>query len=145
MRLRTYVVEHNPIIRKNLIDTLKELADITAVETAETEDDGITWLDANRQGWDLAIVDLFSKQGGGLGLLAALHYRPAWQKMVVLSNSATHKARHRCAQPGIDAVFDKSNEIDALVSYCLNQNKGWSAKGKVRSWTTTLQELQIKS
>jgi hypothetical protein len=25
----------------------------------------------------------------------------------------------RCAQLGVDAVFDKSNEIDALVDYCI--------------------------
>jgi hypothetical protein len=38
---------------------------------------------------------------------------------VVLSNYATPDIRQRCAQFGADAVFDKSNEIDALVDYCL--------------------------
>jgi two-component system, OmpR family, response regulator len=27
--------------------------------------------------------------------------------------------RKRCAQLGADAVFDKSNEIDLLVEYCI--------------------------
>jgi hypothetical protein len=27
--------------------------------------------------------------------------------------------RKRCEQLGADAVFDKSNEIDALVEYCI--------------------------
>ena len=39
--------------------------------------------------------------------------------MVVLSNYATADMRKRCAQLGADAVFDKSNEIDALVDYRL--------------------------
>ena len=39
--------------------------------------------------------------------------------MVVLSNYATADMRKRCMQLGADAVFDKSNEIDALVDYCL--------------------------
>jgi len=39
--------------------------------------------------------------------------------VVVLSNYATDDMRRRCAQLGADAVFDKSNEIDALVDYCL--------------------------
>ena len=39
--------------------------------------------------------------------------------MVVLSNYATGDMRKRCAQMGADAVFDKSNEIDALVEYCV--------------------------
>lgn len=132
VRLKTYIVEDNPIICENLIGTLEELAGVVTVGTAETEDDGKTWLNANRQGWDLAIVDLFLKQGSGLGLLAAFRDRPAWQKMVVLSNYATEDIRHRCAQLGVDAVFDKSNEIDALVEYCLLQNRCCLAKGKVR-------------
>ena len=122
MRLKTYIVEDNPTIRENLIGTLEELACVIAVGTAETENDGKAWLNANRQEWDLAIVDLFLKQGSGLGVLAACRDRPSRQKVVVLSNYATADIRQRCAQLGVDAVFDKSNEIDALVEYCLQQN-----------------------
>ncbi|MBH1957356.1 response regulator [Polaromonas sp.] len=122
MRLKTYIVEDNPTIRENLIGTLEELACVVAVGTAETENDGKAWLNANRQEWDLAIVDLFLKQGSGLGVLAACRDRPSRQKVVVLSNYATADIRQRCAQLGVDAVFDKSNEIDALVEYCLQQN-----------------------
>ncbi|MDB5870223.1 MAG: response regulator receiver protein [Polaromonas sp.] len=123
MRLKTYIVEDNPTIRENLIGTLEELACVVAVGTAETENDGKAWLNDNRQEWDLAIVDLFLKQGSGLGVLAACRDRPSWQKVVVLSNYATADIRQRCAQLGVDAVFDKSNEIDALVDYCLQQNR----------------------
>ncbi|MDB5932254.1 MAG: response regulator receiver protein [Polaromonas sp.] len=122
MRLKTYIVEDNPTIRENLIGTLEELACVIAVGTAETENDGKAWLNDNRQEWDLAIVDLFLKQGSGLGVLAACRDRPPRQKVVVLSNYATADIRQRCAQLGVDAVFDKSNEIDALVDYCLQQN-----------------------
>jgi hypothetical protein len=38
---------------------------------------------------------------------------------VVLSNYATADMRKRCAQLGADVVFDKSNEIDALIEYCI--------------------------
>ena len=122
MRLKTYIVEDNPTIRENLIGTLEELAGIDAVGTAETEDVGKAWLTANRDDWDLAIVDLFLKQGSGLGVLAACRDRPSRQKVVVLSNYATADIRQRCAQLGVDAVFDKSNEIDALVDYCIQQS-----------------------
>lgn len=122
MRLKTYIVEDNPTIRENLIGTLEELAGVTAVGTAETENDGKAWLTDSHQDWDLAIVDLFLKQGSGLGVLAACRNRPSRQKVVVLSNYATADIRQRCAQLGVDAVFDKSNEIDALVDFCLQQN-----------------------
>ena len=122
MRLKTYIVEDNPTIRENLIGTLEELARIDAVGTAETENEGKAWLAANSEDWDLAIVDLFLKQGSGLGVLAACRDRPPRQKVVVLSNYATADIRQRCAQLGVDAVFDKSNEIDALVDYCIQQS-----------------------
>lgn len=122
MRLKTYIVEDNPTIRENLIDTLEELASIHAVGSAETENEGKAWLAENRDEWDLAIVDLFLKQGSGLGVLAACRDRPSRQKVVVLSNYATADIRQRCAQLGVDAVFDKSNEIDALVDYCIQQS-----------------------
>ena len=123
MKLKTYIVEDNPTIRENLIATLEELASIDAVGTAETENEGKAWLSAQGKKWDLAIVDLFLKQGSGLGVLAACRDRNPWQKVVVLSNYATADIRQRCTQLGVDAVFDKSNEIDALVDYCISQTQ----------------------
>lgn len=119
VKLRTYIVEDNATIRENLIGTLEELASVEAVGVAETEDEGTQWLSTHSEQWDLAIVDLFLRQGSGLGVLAACRTRRPGQKMVVLSNYATPDVRMRCAQLGVDAVFDKSNEIDALVDYCM--------------------------
>ncbi len=121
MELRTYIVEDNATIRENLIGTLEELACIKALGWAETESEAKHWLAGNDAQWDLTIVDLFLKQGSGLGVLEACRGRPAWQRVVVLSNYATNDMRKRCAQLGADAVFDKSNEIDALVEYCIEQ------------------------
>lgn len=122
MRLKTYLVEDNPTIRENLIATLEELVNIETIGATETENEAKAWLLANPHDWDLAILDLFLKQGSGLGVLAACRDRKPSQKVVVLSNYATTDIRHRCAQLGVDAVFDKSNEIDALVEYCLLQS-----------------------
>jgi two-component system OmpR family response regulator len=122
VKLRTYIVEDNATIRENLIGTLEELASVEAVGVAETEDEGKNWLAAHGGEWDLAIVDLFLRQGSGLGVLAACRDRKPGQKMVVLSNYATPDVRMRCAQLGVDAVFDKSNEIDALVDYCIQHS-----------------------
>ena len=134
VRLKTYIVEDNPTIRENLIGTLEELASIDAVGTAETENDGKAWLAEQGKQWDLAIVDLFLKQGSGLGVLAACRNRKPWQKVVVLSNYATADIRQRCTQLGVDAVFDKSNEIDALVDYCIAQTQNLdSAEARQRT------------
>jgi len=121
MTFRAYIVEDSPTIRENLIETLQELALIEPVGTADTEYEGKTWLAQNDEYWDLAIIDLFLKEGNGLNILAALRVRRPTQKMVVLSNHATTDVRWRCAQLGADAVFDKSTEIDALVEYCVKE------------------------
>lgn len=121
MELRTYIVEDNATIRENLIGTLEELASIQALGWAETENEAKRWLAQNENQWDLTIVDLFLKQGSGLGVLEACRGRLPGKRVVVLSNYATTDMRKRCAQLGADAVFDKSNEIDALVEYCIQQ------------------------
>jgi len=121
VKLRTYIVEDNATIRENLIGTLEELADVRAVGSAATEEEGKAWLTAHPAQWDLAIVDLFLRQGSGLGVLAACAGRSSAQKLVVLSNYATPDVRMRCAQLGVDAVFDKSNEIEALVDFCVTR------------------------
>ena len=118
MQLTTYIVEDNATIRENLVDTLEELASVVPLGWAETERDAKAWLAANA-GWDLVIVDLFLKQGSGLGVLEACQQRESGQRVVVLSNYVTPDMRRRCAQLNADAVFDKSNEIDALVEYCI--------------------------
>ena len=129
--LRTYLVEDSSTIRDNLIATLEELVGITVLGYADTEQQGSLWLTGKadnageptmaRPGhsdWDLVIVDLFLKQGCGLGVLQACRQRGPHQKAVVLSNYATPDIRSRCLRLGADAVFDKSRDIDALIDFC---------------------------
>jgi two-component system, OmpR family, response regulator len=119
VQLRTYIVEDNATIRENLIGALEELASIESLGWAETETEARDWLARHHERWELTIVDLFLKEGSGLGVLDACRERAAGQRVVVLSNYATVDMRKRCLQLGADAVFDKSNEIDALVEYCI--------------------------
>ena len=121
--LRTFIIEDNVVIRENLVDALEELASISVVGYAETETQARSWLLSNPAHWDLAIVDLFLKEGSGIGVLQACQVRAPDQKLVVLSNYATLDVRRRCAQLGVDAVFDKSNEIDDLVDFCVAQRE----------------------
>lgn len=123
MRVRAYIVEDSATIRQNLSETLQEIANVESVGSAETEQEGTHWLAQNPNAWDLAIVDLFLKEGTGLNVLEACRYRQPTQKMIVLSNHATREIRWRCAQLGADAVFDKSTEIDALLEFCQSERE----------------------
>jgi len=119
VELRTYIVEDNATIRDNLVATLEELAWVLSLGWSDTESEARAWLAANDARWDLVIVDLALRQGNGLGVLEACRPRGQGQKVVVLSNYATTELRTRCTELGADAVFDKSNDIEALVDYCL--------------------------
>lgn len=119
MTLRAFVVEDKASIRESLIEALAELAGIETVGVAANEKAAVAWLTDNANLWDLAIVDLVLEPGGsGFGVLNACRGRPPSQKMVVLTGTANTDVRRECEKLGCDRVFDKSIEVDALMSYC---------------------------
>jgi len=91
---------------------------VKVVGTSEDETTAVQWLVEPGQAVDLVIVDLFLKAGSGLGVLRAARESPQPYRLVVLSNYATPDMRRTCLALGADQVFDKSNEIDALIQYC---------------------------
>lgn len=117
-KIKAYLVEDSPVIAENLTATLDELAGVEVIGCSATEAEAIDWLQRAESDWQLAIVDLFLREGSGLRVLDACQSRPADRKMVVLSNFATADVRRRCAELGADAVFDKSTEIESLIDYC---------------------------
>ena len=121
MHLQAFVIEDNATIRENLIGTLEELTCVRVAGASATEDEALAWLGQNPGGWDLVIVDLFLKQGSGIHLAQSIRRARPMQKIVVFSNYINASVRKRCAQLGVDAVFDKSTEIDSLVDYCAHQ------------------------
>ena len=120
MELAVFVVEDNAEIRENLEQALEELTSVKVVGDAATEEDALRWI-AGQNHWDLLIVDLFLKGGNGLRVVQHVHRSRPEQKVIVFSNYVNAAVRKRCAQLGVDAVFDKSTEIDALVDYCSHQ------------------------
>ena len=116
--LKTYLVEDSAVIRESLIAALEELGPIEVVGTAEDEATAVQWLTQPDHHADLVIVDIFLKTGSGLGVLRAVNALVPRRNMVVLSNYATPDMRRKCLGLGADQVFDKSNEIEALILYC---------------------------
>jgi DNA-binding NarL/FixJ family response regulator len=116
--LKTYIVEDSPVIRESLIAALEELGPVKVVGSADGEAGALAWLAQPGAQADLVIVDIFLRQGSGLGLLRAAQALPHGARVVVLSNYATAEMRQRCLQLGAEQVFDKSHEIDDLIAYC---------------------------
>ncbi len=119
-QLRTYIVEDSAVIREDLIATLEELGPVRVVGSADDEAGAVRWLAQPQNAAELVIVDIFLKAGSGLGVLRAVDAmkRAPGCGLVVLSNYATPEMRRRCIELGAAQVFDKSNDIDALLAYC---------------------------
>ena len=121
MSLISYLAEDNEAIARNLIETLQEICEVKVVGVGATQTEATQWLALHDGEWDLAIVDLFLKEGSGLGVLAGCRNRHLNQKVVVLTNYATAEIRKRATELGANAVFDNSSELDALFAYCAEQ------------------------
>ena len=117
-QLKTFIVEDSPVIRESLIATLEELVPVEVVGTAADEFTAVQWLSNSGNQADLVIIDIFLKGGSGLGVIRAAYGLDQRRSLVVLSNYATADIRRKCLELGADRVFDKSNEIDALITYC---------------------------
>jgi two-component system, OmpR family, response regulator len=120
VQLAVFVVEDNVEIQENLVGALEELTCVKVVGGSATEEGALEWIAAENH-WDMIIVDLFLKGGSGMRLVQRVQRSRAAQKVIVFSNYVNASVRKRCAQLGVDAVFDKSTEIDALVDYCSHQ------------------------
>ena len=121
MALITYLAEDNETILSNLIETLQEIAAVKVSGSGATQSEASRWLTSHDGQWHLAIVDLFLKEGSGLGILSGCINREPYQKVVVLTNYATPEIRKRAMELGADAVFDKSSQLDELFVYCIEQ------------------------
>ena len=128
-QLKAFIVEDSPVIRENLVAALEEMAPIRVVGNADDESSAVGWLSRSENECDLVVVDIFLKSGSGLGVLKAAAKLPSPTKLVVLSNYATPDMRRKCLELGADRVFDKSNEIDALILYCCRLADGGTGSG----------------
>lgn len=116
--VRAFIVEDSAMILDNLIATLEEMAPVQVVGHAPDEAGALRQLRQLGNGIDLVIIDIFLKAGSGLGVLRGASQAGVTGKRVVMSNYATPDMRARCLALGADRVFDKSNDLDELITYC---------------------------
>ena len=125
--LQTVLIEDSTTIREALIPALADLADAQVVAVAETASEAIAVLGKLDDGWDLAVVDLFLREGSGLTVLRTCQQRASHQRVVVLTNYPTDEMRRLSLELGADALFDKSNELDQFFDWCLRGDTPRSA------------------
>lgn len=117
MQKRLYLVEDSPVIRETMVEMLEDLAEVEVVAWSEAEAEAIETM--RRTEWDVALVDLFLKEGSGLGVVRAFRARDKGKLLFVVTNYATAEMRRRCKELGADRTFDKSTELDQLIDALL--------------------------
>ena len=115
-----FLVEDSAVIRASLAAALEDLAPVKVIGFAESADQACRSLIdlSHTERCDLAIVDIFLKGGSGLDVLRCISASALVANTVVLTNYATSAIRSECLSLGATRVFDKSREVDELISYC---------------------------
>jgi DNA-binding NarL/FixJ family response regulator len=117
-KLRTFVVEDNPMLLEGLCGFLVEGAPVEIVGSADSEHHALAWLRDSANTCDVILIDIYLKAGTGLGVLRGIVPLPDQaRRVVVLSNHATPEMRQRCVELGADEVFDKSSEIEEMLAW----------------------------
>lgn len=107
--VRVVLVEDSPIIRERLEEALAAPGMIEIVGRADGELAAIEALDTTA--WNALVLDLWLKQGTGLGVLkAARDRRPPGAIVIVLTNYALPRVRDATLALGADHFFDKMRE-----------------------------------
>jgi len=75
MPLTTVLVEDNTTILNSLVPAMAELGGLNVIAVADTAPAAVSMLQEYEDIWELAVVDLFLKQGSGLTVLRACQQR----------------------------------------------------------------------
>jgi DNA-binding NarL/FixJ family response regulator len=116
--MRVVVVEDDRAMQRELARTVRAIPGGEVVLTSESAQAAIDWLEAHPAGWDLAIVDMFLKQGHGFDVLRRCRRTLSHQRAVMLSNYARSPVAGYAQAAGADRFFDKSFDLDELAGYC---------------------------
>ncbi|MDO6460481.1 response regulator [Granulosicoccaceae sp. 1_MG-2023] len=118
MSLKVALIEDSAILRELLCEMLHEIDDVSVCFTVDCEEEALTRLQAEQV--DLAIVDLELREGNGLGVIRRMKAEPetfGTPKTVVFSNYAVSPMSRRCAQMGVDRIYDKSFQLHEMLDY----------------------------
>jgi DNA-binding NarL/FixJ family response regulator len=133
-KIKTFIVESSPVFREGLISALEEMTSVRVIGWADDEASASTWLRSHGHECDLMVTDVALRRGSGMALLQLASALPWQMSSVVLSNYTSPDVRRRCAELGAQRVFDKSDEIDALLSHCAGlASRSDAADGAPRS------------
>jgi len=126
--MRVALVEDDPAMQRELSRAIGLLPAGKVVLIAETAARALAWFAANPEEWDLAIVDMFLKEGHGFEVLKRCPKPLPHQRTVMLSNYGRDQVDRYASAAGADRFFDKSFDLDALWAYCQERSAALELK-----------------
>jgi DNA-binding NarL/FixJ family response regulator len=114
-RVRVFLVEDSPLIRKRIVDSLDSIGGFEVIGFSESEEEAVETI-ADVQP-DVVITDIRLKQGNGIEVVRQVRLKPVavQPKIYVLSNYAYPEYKRQCQLVGADDFFDKSSEYDRFL------------------------------
>jgi DNA-binding NarL/FixJ family response regulator len=116
--MRILLVEDNAVAQELLRQWLALVPGAEVVHVATTSYAAVVWMARHRDGWDLAVIDLFLADGHGFDVLRKCRDRAAHQRAVLLTNYTRDPVRDSARRAGADAVFDKGTDMKSFIAWC---------------------------
>ena len=112
--MKVMIVDDSALIRMRLTELL---SGIEGVEVVAQAGNAIKALGLMREmAPDVAIVDVRMPKRSGLELLEDVKKTRKPPKMIMVTNFSTPENRDKCLSRGADFFFDKSSEIEEVMS-----------------------------
>lgn len=124
-KVNVMLVEDSPLIKEIMLENLESLDNIQAIYHADKQTEALKTIEKHKP--DLIIIDLELLEGNGLGLLTEIKAHPekfGQPKKVVFTNHTSPLLRRKCEATHIQGFFDKSYQLDDMLTYIQNINAG---------------------
>ncbi|SRR5258708_804127 len=112
--MKVLIVDDSAIIRVRLAELLTEIDGVEIVAQAENAIKALGLMQALKP--DVAIVDVRMPKRSGMELLEDVKGTHKPPKIIMLTNFPTPENRDKCFSRGADFFFDKSSEIEEVLS-----------------------------
>ena len=120
--IRLLIADDHGIVRQGLKQIVSEHPGITVAGEASNGEEALEL--ANREDFDVAIIDIAMPRRGGLDILKDLRRDHPGMKVIVLSISPEEQYAIRTLRDGASAYLNKSNATEELVPAILAAASG---------------------
>lgn len=115
--LRVVIIEDSVNMQMAMRELLDAHAGFTVVAALRSEQEATEWLLQNKNGWDVASIDLMLSDGSGFNIMQRCRAYAPTADVVIFSEYVTDVVRDRCQALGATGAFNKAQikEYAALM------------------------------